>query len=314
VNLVPINTLTTNAPEPTLDVVPGGSHLLHEIVSPIHTGLPEAETEIQDALLASALGIRARLEPQVQRRRKLDRRFLFILLIQVFCCAFSLCFILIEQQLPEYLRLWGFLAMLPIFGLEIACIAMLLRPLMDVWGLPKSEIQAILDVENKRAIPLLLDVRRLTGAKVAMARQVTDALTRLLPTLQASDASLLTAEHRHQLNKVLALCGPRFSALFIHDCDFIVAILKALQQIGDHASLSHVELLARTSRDPRIREAAEVCLPFLKQRATLQGQTLLHPSSRPEPNAGLLLRPAGNGVASEQDQLLRADLSEQTRQ
>lgn len=136
------------------------------------------------------------------------------------------------------------------------------------------------------------------------------ALTRLLPRLRASDASLLTDAHQFFLRQVLSSppgnslfpggnlfrLTPAFGSdqsgtgkypggvlsRFTHrkraqeraHADFRVAILKAFEQVGDTKALPIVERLAhqeaKTEAEHRVREAAQECLPFLQVRSDRQ--------------------------------------------
>jgi hypothetical protein len=128
-------------------------------------------------------------------------------------------------------------------------------------------------------------------------------LTRLLPRLRASDASLLDGNDRTLLHTAMVKhAGNR---------EFILAALHALQQIGDRTSIHTVQRLAdRTERraaDPELRDAAKECLEFLQQRAALTeaNQTLLRSSSAAETPTDTLLRAIDNATPTAPDELLR---------
>jgi hypothetical protein len=131
------------------------------------------------------------------------------------------------------------------------------------------------------------------------------ALTRLLPRMAANDAALLTPRQRLNLHHMLKLENAR-----IHP-EFLCAILKALEQIGDATSVPYVDQLARaqptSARQRRICDAARECLPFLETRARLNqsSQTLLRASSANATHADMLVRPAGGPGEMGQEQLLR---------
>src|SRR5205085_9358282 len=88
------------------------------------------------------------------------------------------------------------------------------------------------------------------------------ALTRLLPRMRASDAQLLNRDHRFMLYHFLKLEHAQRHA------EFQVALLMALQQVGDTTALPFVRSLANmrahTIRQRRVVEAAGVCLPYLE--------------------------------------------------
>jgi len=115
------------------------------------------------------------------------------------------------------------------------------------------------------------------------------ALTRLLPRLKASDASLLNCHQRACLNEALR-CN--------RDTNLTLAILTAWEQVGDSEAIEHVERLAaglgRGGHDPRIVAAAQECLPFLLQSAGHQQNhtQLLRPVNGSMTPTVTLLRPA----------------------
>lgn len=124
------------------------------------------------------------------------------------------------------------------------------------------------------------------------------ALVQLLPRMRASDAHLLDARQRAWLRR--ALRG--------RDEQLVIAILKALEQIGGREDMPHVERLARRrARAPRaraIQQAAEQCLTMLRGRLDQTGDTLLRAARSDAPDSESLLRPAGDAQAPP-DTLLR---------
>jgi hypothetical protein len=130
------------------------------------------------------------------------------------------------------------------------------------------------------------------------------ALTRLLPRLQASEAHLLEGEWRQRLYETLNGDYVR------REPDFVIAVLKALEQIGDAAALPYVHHLAqgspRTVNRKRVQAAACDCLPYLQARIEQQHsrQTLLRAAS-PAVAPETLLRPAAALSGADPDELLR---------
>jgi hypothetical protein len=158
----------------------------------------------------------------------------------------------------------------------------------------------------------------LTWKNPAIQRAATKALIRLLPHLRASDVNLLNKHQRKCL----------YAALNGTNVDLTLALLRALEQIGDYRALPHVEALASgigqtTRRDGRVQEAALACLPYLRMQAERArvSQILLRPSSMAElPTDALvrsadppdrdLVRPAEGGPDSQPELLLRSHPSE----
>jgi hypothetical protein len=136
------------------------------------------------------------------------------------------------------------------------------------------------------------------------------SLIKLLPTLQASDADLLSSYQR----------GILYRELNGKDIELSLAILKALQQVGDRNALPVVDKLARgdgrSAKSIELQQAAQMCLPFLmaRTRGEQEQHQLLRAFGSNASTPDTLLRPAtGDGQADSQE-LLRADLSESSVQ
>lgn len=160
-------------------------------------------------------------------------------------------------------------------------------------------------LEDVREIGRLVDAMSWPDREIIAVSEA--ALTRLLPRLHATDAALLTEQHRHVLYARLDITQARDHA------SFLVALLRALEQVGDQRALSPVQALAAWqpySKSQRaVHDAAKECLPYLEERVNLQNssQTLLRASAPSEDRFGeTLLKPAGSTVATDQALLLRA--------
>ena len=133
-----------------------------------------------------------------------------------------------------------------------------------------------------------------------------EALTRLLPQVNATDNVLRSPAQRGNLNRMLVLDNAR------HHTDFLVSILKALEQIGDVSSVPYVQRLANaqpvSSRERRVCDAARECLPYLKTRSELNrsSQTLLRASSATATGTDTLVRPVIVTTATDPEELVRA--------
>ncbi len=132
-------------------------------------------------------------------------------------------------------------------------------------------------------------------------------LIQMLPRLQATDTILLTSQQRKCLYRCLSNDEyfPYYGRFW--GADLKIAILKALEQIGDEKAVPHVEKLARTARNPQVRFAAQECLPYVQQRAehARVEQTLLRAGTQPDA-LDTLLRPVVSSAPTEPQQLLRA--------
>ena len=133
------------------------------------------------------------------------------------------------------------------------------------------------------------------------------ALTRLLRRVKASDKVLRTPAQRAGLYRNIT-----FANAHTHT-DFLIAALKALEQIGDAAAMPYVVQLANaqpsSERERRVCDAAIACLPYLNQRArmTAGSHALLRASSATSTGADSLMRAASPSAATDSEQLLRAN-------
>jgi HEAT repeat protein len=215
----------------------------------------------------------------------------------------SLCLSSVTRHWPEWLLVF-----------KSGCtagVAVGLAHYVSITRTQKRATVALSATDDVRAVGALIDALIYPGKETK--RAVTVALTRLLPRLQRSDAALITAAQRKQLNGTLSYIGyaPGYAGA---NADFILALLTALGQIGDVSALPGVKKLAAgggiARREARVREAATRCLPFLvEQSAECNSQTLLRASTSGAVTGGILLRPA-TGVAGEPYQLLRASSDE----
>ena len=129
-----------------------------------------------------------------------------------------------------------------------------------------------------------------------------EALVRLLPHLQATDASLLNEQQRNALRPLLKRKNK----------PLVLALLLAYEQVGDGRDLPAVQAIlegkGKVAKDPEVRAAAEACLPFLEINARRRQaqQTLLRAAEQPTVSPEELLRPAQSGSPSDPEQLLRS--------
>jgi hypothetical protein len=188
----------------------------------------------------------------------------------------------------------------------------------------RSLTEALSHINDKtQAAPL---IRTLQVQNTPVRNLAKHHLITLLPTLRASDASLLGEAERKILVRQLAIFpnDPGYRDLqelfsksaFRREMDLRLAILKALEQVGGEQELTAVERLARGlptlhsqfKVPDELHEAAKACLPYLQSRATDQRASaqLLRASSLPAASGTDLLRPAAMGAPTHSEQLLRA--------
>jgi hypothetical protein len=131
------------------------------------------------------------------------------------------------------------------------------------------------------------------------------SLARLLPRLKASDARILTTAQRGCLHGLLNAATARAHP------EVVVALLRALEQVGDLAAVPFVRNLANLSdasaRTVAVRDAARECLPALLERARFNTdpQVLLRPAEAPGPPDETLLRPVYPGLDADAETLVR---------
>jgi len=133
----------------------------------------------------------------------------------------------------------------------------------------------------------------------------------LLPRLAAEEeySTLTSVQQRHELPYVLRHAANPLSRRR-YSVPFALAILKALEQIGDSTAIPTVERLAKmkpVDEDQRLLQAgAEICLSRLRERSqeVEQQSSLLRASSAIPTNT--LLRAANGTTTTDPMQLLRA--------
>ncbi len=172
---------------------------------------------------------------------------------------------------------------------------------------------ALLNSEDIRAVGTLAEA--LWFEEEDIRKGAAEALLRLLPRLTATDSWLLD-DHQHGcLYRALALRG-----LTKQRADLLIAILHALEQIGDDRAVRCVEKLigmeAYTASEKRVIAVAQQCLPGICARAS-QSQDpalLLRASALREAAVETLLRPAKASQPAESQQLLRVSASDQAEE
>ena len=173
----------------------------------------------------------------------------------------------------------------------------------------KEAAEKLAQFGDVRAVGLLTEALESNDAQLVTAAR--DALIRLLPRLQFSDANLLSAEQRDILNRALP------SAITQEDRNLSLATLKAYEQIGSENEEVAVEKLAASSvaaYDSALRQAAQDCLPYLRASVARRKESasLLRASQAENVRPETLLRPAAYAANSNDAQeLLRSSQTEQ---
>jgi hypothetical protein len=199
----------------------------------------------------------------------------------------------------------GFAAGEPLSGALWTVAALLTTQLHRLSLLPQHRelMQRLADYDDVAGVGALAETLEWPDPRVQ--DMAASALKRLLPRLRASDAHLLTRGQRACLYRRLTMSQVG------RDGTLILAILAALQQVGDEAAIPHVRRLADgkvlSPTQRKVQAAAQECLPYLETHASQQraSQTLLRASAQEHTPAGDLLRPAESANATVPQELLR---------
>ncbi|MCW3052527.1 MAG: hypothetical protein JWN14_1697 [Chthonomonadales bacterium] len=136
-------------------------------------------------------------------------------------------------------------------------------------------------------------------------------LLKLLPRLKASDARYFSDD---QMQALLGLLAPRNPYMISMRSlpELPLAIVKALEQIGDSRAIEPVKRLTTGRGNWRYHKAAQECLRYLIQHGEERNQnrSLLLPSSL-ETEPETLLRAAKRQAEAQSEQLLRAAIDEE---
>lgn len=164
----------------------------------------------------------------------------------------------------------------------------------------KATMQQLAETADTRSIGPLLEIAASVNDPKIKAIPY-ESLMRLLPLLQEGDNLRLTDRQYRSLAYVL---------LYTRHSDLHLAILQALEKIGDRRAVKPVERLAKRGRTLAIREEAARILPILRGRQPLENApaTLLRAS---EPGMKALLRASEPGEKDASKELLRANIGDE---
>ncbi len=248
--------------------------------------LDEAEREQAQADLRALLAADVRRISHVRRAQSVTIS-LYLLLVLLYCIRT----VTSGQDLNNGI----------IISASVACTGV--QHLISLFARQSARRIAALDIPQAGG-PL---IEMLISQGFFQSQHVKSALIRLLPRLRPNDAGLLTPLHRRHLGSML-----RSDEIFpyhgrLWGKDLKIAILSALEQVGDQKSVAQVEKTARSAHDVYVRFAAQQCLPFLQERVEHSRieQTLLRPSAQSHA-PDTLLRPASATTSVESPMLLRA--------
>ena len=140
----------------------------------------------------------------------------------------------------------------------------------------KKAVGALANTEDLRAVGVMAEALNAGEPANSIAGAV---LIHILPLMRAADAALMTPMQRIALREGLRRAANRM-AFGRYNPTLAIAILGALEHIGEAGDLPLVERLARqrarTLEQQSIRQAAEACVPFLRARA--EGRERVEPA------------------------------------
>lgn len=157
---------------------------------------------------------------------------------------------------------------------------------------------SLVRLNDKRAIPAMLQLAFITPLS-ASGRHARSVLRQLLPQVTVQDMGLFSATDIDTMNGAL---NP-----FL-DTELLAALLRALEAVGNRASIRRVQRIAQRSRSSEIRIQADRVLQVLKEREARMklSQTLLRGAPAPTGAPAELLRASVQGSVDPPEQLLRA--------
>lgn len=270
--------------------------------APAHAAEATAETTAHDAELEAELGREARGVRQNMRRTAVGISAVALALSAIMLLAKHLAGM---ESVARFTTSPAFLATFMVLWTAV-CVLLAAGTLKPQRRRARL-VEAVARRDDIGAAGALMDGLSMDSPRAR--RVAAERLIHLLPLVRASDADQFTPERRARLNRILAT--PVESALYKDVRDLFrpavdrevrlrVAILRALEQVGDASALPAVQRLARqTPRTPgerAIHAAANECLPSLQARADhdRRSRTLLRAADSPAP-ASALLRPAASG-------------------
>ena len=278
-----------------------------ENLTPQTAYLPAAQTSLTTETQAETQDVQAiteRLNAIVTRSKNARRRFwqFYLVVIAGVAASFFGALLFLNPLDPLFLPL--ILGILPV---EILAFILLFMN----WSrsAPKFNADEIARLGGVQAIPALVAAVS-TPMRLKKKQAIIAALTLLLPQMKASDAPILTPALRRTLNLWL-VNAPLSGFLQRHYDPLFIAILKALEQVGDSSAIPVVSRLAKmkgqTRRQKALRQAAIECLPMLRANCgeVETARILLRASDASEVRSDTLLRAASGSGQTDSAELLR---------
>lgn len=281
---------TTPEPQVTSDI----KELVNQLTSPFAFWRQEAEQALQVMTrqdIDKVFQVWQYLAIHFSQKRRLDATQ---------CGLMALCWCLVSIVLAI---MGGNLNSIFIGPMAAIVFGVLLSLIRSVWANSEEEkcqekiCHLIAEhTDDIRACGIMAE--RLQYTASTLRPMVIDALKRHLPRIQPEHHDLFNAYQRECL----------YRALDSYDNDFLLALLHAIEQIGNEQGIPALERLNRSGgHSDDVYRAAERCLHVLQSRAeeARAVQTLLRPSQQESNSPETLLRPAtGQNTDAEQQQAL----------
>lgn len=262
------------------------------------TAMSESERKAMEAVSARVDREMAEFEADLRRLQAPGMRYGFLIASWLVIVPYAV----VETVLQLITRNWA--GVLLFAGLGAAASQLHRLTLTERHKLLARKLSKLDDVRCIGRLAEALEWPDATINQFAIA-----ALTRLLPRVRSTDSVLHTARQRGNLYRMLNLSHARKHA------EFLIAILRALEQVGDATAIPYVEQIAKAQptsvAQRKICDAARECLEFVKIRADLNrsSQTLLRASSVTVAGSESLVRPIVTATPADPNELLRADAS-----
>lgn len=180
---------------------------------------------------------------------------------------------------------------LPAMGGMLLAITPILLSSISIKSKHLRDLKILSHSDDQSSICPLIDA--LNWPEPYAKKLAINGLTRLLPRVKANESGMLDVPRRAVLYQWLQ------SGLADEHEEFIITILKCLEQIGDGAAIKHVERLAYDTRpsaaQKRVQSAALVCLNYLHviEGNNQNSTTLLRAADFNTTDAEKLLRATG---------------------
>jgi len=158
-------------------------------------------------------------------------------------------------------------------------------------------VQALINTGSLSAIRPMLEAACFGDREVRAV--ATRGLMRLLPRLRRSDRELVFHDGLSLTYRLLKRT---------HEEQLQIAILEALEEVGDSLTSWHVLGLRNSTRSPQVRTAAERCYESLEERVRSGPEVALRPAHPPAHyEAESMLSDSGSLLRSSGDDCVPAD-------